>query len=59
MGSKSEEFRKNADDCRRRAERAANAFDRQHWLDVAEHWLKMVAAEKAAAAQNPDKDPKV
>ena len=48
MASKADEFRKHADDCRQRAERATNPFDKEHWLDVAEHWLKMAAAEEAA-----------
>jgi hypothetical protein len=48
MASKTEEFRKNADNCRQQAERAKNSFDKEHWLEIAEHWLKMAAAEEAA-----------
>jgi hypothetical protein len=48
MASKADEFRKNADYCRQRAENAANSFDREYWLKMLEHWLKMAAAEDAA-----------
>ena len=46
--SKADEFRKQAEECRKRAESAASSFEKQHWREVAEHWLKMAAAEEAA-----------
>jgi hypothetical protein len=46
MASKAEEFRKNADDCRQRAERAKNSFDKEHWLEMAEHSLKMAGPKR-------------
>jgi hypothetical protein len=49
MAAKADEFRKNADDCHRRAESAAGSFDKEHWLEMTEHWLKMAAAEEAAS----------
>jgi uncharacterized alpha-E superfamily protein len=48
MPSKADEFRNNAADCRQQAERARNVFDKENWLKIAEHWLKMAAAEQAA-----------
>jgi hypothetical protein len=52
MASKTDEFRSNADECRRRAEGATKSFDKEHWLRMAEHWSKMAAAEEAAAAHS-------
>ena len=42
----------NADYCRQRAENAANSFDKEYWLKMLEHWLKMATAEDAADAEN-------
>ncbi len=36
-----DEFRRNADECRQQAERAINPLDKERWLKIAEHWLKM------------------
>ena len=49
MASKADEFRKQAEESQQRAERAANSFDKKHWLEVAAaHCRKMAAAEEAA-----------
>ena len=48
MASKADEFRKQADESQKRAESAANSFDKKHWLEVAAHCRKMAAAEEAA-----------
>ena len=48
MTSKADEFRKQAEESQKRAESAANSFDKKHWLDVAAHCRKMAAAEEAA-----------
>jgi hypothetical protein len=60
MASKADEFRKNAADCRQLAESTCqlaeitkNSFDKEHWLEVAQHWLKMAAAEEAATKTDP------
>ena len=53
MASKADEFRKNAADCRQLAEITKNSFDKEHWLEVAQHWLKMAAAEEAATKTDP------
>jgi hypothetical protein len=48
MTSKADEFRKQAEESEKRAESAANAFDKKHWLEVTAHLQKMAAAEEAA-----------
>ena len=45
MASKADEFRKQAEESQKRAETAANSFDKKHWLEVAAHCRKMAAAE--------------
>ena len=39
-----DEFRRNADDCRKQAESSWNDHDKQRWLKIAEHWLQMAQA---------------
>jgi len=48
MASKAEEFKRQAEESQKRAETAANSFDKKHWLEVAAHCRKMAAAEEAA-----------
>jgi hypothetical protein len=48
--SLAEEYRRNADDCRRQAEKSLNPLDKERWLKIAEHWLMM--------AQESDADPR-
>jgi hypothetical protein len=40
--SKSDEFRRNADECLRMADRTADEGDRRAWLRLAESWLRMI-----------------
>jgi hypothetical protein len=37
----SDEYRKNADECRQQAEGSLNALDKERWLKIAEQWLMM------------------
>jgi hypothetical protein len=39
-----DEFRQNAADCQQQAEKSITAHDRQQWLKIAEHWLKLAEA---------------
>jgi len=48
MASKAEEFKRQAEESQKRAESAANSFDKKHWLAVTAHLQKMAAAEEAA-----------
>jgi hypothetical protein len=51
MVSRADEFRKNADECRRQAELSLNPLDKERWLKIAEHWLQM-----AQEADDPSKE---
>ena len=46
--SRADEFRKNADECRQQAAKSFNPLDKERWLMIAEHWLRM--AQEADAA---------
>jgi hypothetical protein len=49
-----DEFKNNADDCRKQAERATNDIDKEYWLRLAEHWLKMAQlAEQGLPGGDP------
>jgi hypothetical protein len=39
-----DEFRKNAIECQQQAEKSLTPHDRQQWLKIAEHWLKLADA---------------
>jgi hypothetical protein len=39
--SEADRFRKRAEECRRLAEAAVSALDRETWLRVADEWLKL------------------
>jgi hypothetical protein len=45
MSTQSDNYRKNADDCRAQAEKAVSALDRERWLKLAEEWLRLAQAE--------------
>jgi hypothetical protein len=47
--SREDEFRKNADECQIHATKAIRSADKERWLRLAEHWLKM-------AQEDADKD---
>jgi hypothetical protein len=38
-----EQYRQNAADCHERARESENPADRQYWLQLARHWLKLAA----------------
>jgi hypothetical protein len=42
--SQADEFRQNAADCQQQAEKSLTAHDKQQWLKIAEHWLKLADA---------------
>jgi len=46
MPEPAEIYRKKAEDCRREAERAVSALDRQRWLQLAGDWMKLVEARE-------------
>jgi hypothetical protein len=45
--SKSDEYRRNADECRRMASRTQKPEDEAAWLRLAYSWLKMLQGEEA------------
>ena len=49
--NKFDEFRHNADECLRMAERTANENDRRAWLRLAEAWLRMIRPDQAESAE--------
>jgi hypothetical protein len=42
--SLADEYRQNASDCQRQAEKSIAERDKQQWLKIAEHWLKLADA---------------
>ena len=48
--STDEEYRRQAEECRRMAENAINCDDKQAWLKLADSWLQMLP--KQAAPEN-------
>jgi hypothetical protein len=42
--NRSDEFRQNAAECQEEAAKLINPSDRQQWLKIAEHWLKLADA---------------
>ncbi|HZR62868.1 MAG TPA: hypothetical protein VFA80_18135 [Xanthobacteraceae bacterium] len=48
--SQVEKFRQNAAECQRQAEKSGIPQEKQQWLTIAEHWLKLAdAAEQSEA----------
>jgi hypothetical protein len=45
--SKSDEYRRNADECRRMASRTQKPDDEAAWLRLAYSWLRMLKGEEA------------
>jgi hypothetical protein len=50
--SPTDEFRQNAAECQQRAEKSITAHDRQQWLKIAEHWLKLADAIEQFGAKD-------
>ena len=46
-----EEYRRNADECRAKAESATDPDDKTSWLKLADGWLRMLPRSHAAAAE--------
>jgi len=42
--TRADEYRQRVPDCQREANRAIYPLDRQQWLRLAEHWLKLAEA---------------
>ena len=61
---KSDEYRANAQECERMARVATNKADKQTWLEMAAHWLRMIPQPKRSpfdrfdAAAITDSDPR-
>jgi hypothetical protein len=45
--NRADEFRKNADECGRRAAKSIGPLDKERWLKLAEHWQLMAQQEDA------------
>jgi hypothetical protein len=43
--NRSDEYRRNAEECQRMADNTANASDKRSWLRLAESWMRMVRKE--------------
>jgi uncharacterized protein DUF6894 len=48
--NKFEEYRRNADNCRSKAENTADPDDKMSWLKLADAWLQMLPATHSASA---------
>jgi hypothetical protein len=46
--SRSEEYHRNADECRRQSELSKHPGDREYWLKLAEEWLQMARQAEAS-----------
>jgi len=55
--SRSDEYRKNAEECRRMASQTRKPDDEAAWLRLAYSWLKMLRGEAAAATEVPVGEP--
>jgi hypothetical protein len=47
--SRSDEYRRNAEECQRMADNTANESDKRSWLRLAESWMRMVRKEAGAS----------
>jgi hypothetical protein len=54
--SKSDEFRRNADECQRMADRTSNDGDKRAWLRLAQSWLAMIRPDGRTAGQRTAAD---
>jgi hypothetical protein len=43
--SRSDEYRRNAEECQRMADNTSNDHDKRAWLRLAESWMRMVRKE--------------
>jgi hypothetical protein len=51
-----EEFRANAAECQRMADRSPNDRERHIWKEMAEHWLWLIGEPKKAGASLEQSD---
>jgi hypothetical protein len=51
MASKADAFRRYANEYRQLAESATNSIDKEHWLQMAAHCMRMAAAADSAAGK--------
>jgi hypothetical protein len=42
--SQADEFRQNAIECQQQVEKSLTPHDKQQWLKIADHWLKLAEA---------------
>ena len=47
-----ERYRKQAEECRKLAERSANQFDHKSWLRLADDWIKLAEADEERRAKS-------
>jgi hypothetical protein len=47
-----ERYRRQAEQCRKLAERSANEFDEKSWLHLAEDWIKLAEADEESRAKD-------
>ena len=52
--SKSDEYRANAAECERMAGLARKPSEKETWLAMANHWLRMIPKPKPSASQRFD-----
>jgi hypothetical protein len=48
LSSRADDFRRNAAECHEQAARSLAPRDKQQWLKIAEHWLKLAEATEQA-----------
>jgi hypothetical protein len=56
MGTQ-DEYRRNAADAQKEADRARNAIDREAWLRVAQGWLSLLVKPARTAQESFDQGP--
>jgi hypothetical protein len=54
--SKSDEFRRNADECQRMADRTCDDGDKRAWLRLAQSWLAMIRPDTLTAGSRTAAD---
>jgi hypothetical protein len=52
--SKSDEYRANAAECQRMAGKTSNPQEKRTWLEMADHWLRMIAQPKQTPSERFD-----
>lgn len=50
--SQVDKFRQNATECQEQAEKSVTAHDKQQWLTIAEHWLRLADAIEQSEADD-------